>query len=309
MDKMADDSLDKPNETLLEGQLTTVKFSPSECIAWLTVLCTVGIAIVTVNSLAVIVYLKEPRLHKRSMYLVISLAVADICVGVITLSIDVFRSGRKFSLWEYYLSPAGESILLVVLTLFPLASVTNLAVISLERMHATFRPFTHRLLKKWIFGASVAFVWLTAVLNSACMYLYALFTLGGEIYSYLSIFVCCLFIIVISYTSVVAKMYCGTHLHHNGAVSRERKLTKTLFIVTAVSLALLLPHNLSFFLIFSKRTYSGFSSQTFHLRFFSISLVYANSLVNPIFYAYRIPEFKRAISLFLGCTSRAQGFP
>ncbi|XP_068723427.1 D(2) dopamine receptor A-like [Montipora capricornis] len=201
---MADDSLDKPNETLLEGQLTTVKFSPSECIAWLTVLCTVGIAIVTVNSLAVIVYLKEPRLHKRGMYLVISLAVADICIGVITLSVDVFRSGRSCSLWEYYLSPAGDSILLAVLLLFPVASVTNLAVISLERMHATFRPFTHRLLKKWIFGASVAFVWLTAVLNSACMYLYALFTLGA----------------------------------------------------------------------------------------------YANSLVNPIFYAYRIPEFKRAISSF-----------
>ncbi|XP_068682862.1 adenosine receptor A3-like [Montipora foliosa] len=308
MDKMANDSLDKQNETLIEGRLTTLTFSPSECIAWLIVLCTVGIAILTVNSLAVIVYLKEPRLRKPSMYLVISLAVADICVGVITLSIDVFNIGRKFSLWEYYLSPAGDSILLAVLLLFPAASVTNLAVISLERMHATFRPFKHRLLTKWIFGASVGFVWLTAVLNSAFMYLYVLFTLGREFYQYLSLFACCFSIIVISYMSIVAKMYCGTHPHHNGAVSRERKLTKTLFIVTAVSLALVLPYTVSFIFVFSKLTYYGLSSQTIHLSFFSLSLAYANSLVNPIFYAYRIPEFKRAVSSFLGCTPRAQVF-
>ena len=306
---MANDSLDKQNETLLEGRLTTVTFSPSECIAWLTVLCTVGIAILTVNSLAVIVYLKEPHLRKRSTYLVISLAVADIGTGVITLSIDVFNSGRSCSLWEYYLLPGGDSILIAVLLLFPVASVTNLAVISLERVHATFRPFKHRLLRKWIFEASVAFVWLTAVLNSSCMYLYVLFTLGGEFHSHLSIFACCFSVIVISYMSIVAKMYCGTHPHNNGAVSRERKLTKTLFIVTAVSLAFLLPYTLSFFLVFSKRTYYSFSSQTIHLRFFSTSLAYANSLVNPIFYAYRIPEFKRAISSFLGCTPRAQVFP
>ncbi|XP_068682831.1 adenosine receptor A3-like [Montipora foliosa] len=307
MDKMANDSLDKQNETLLEGRLTTVTFSPSECIAWLTVLCTVGIAIVTVNGLAVIVYLKKPHLRKRSTYLVISLAVADIGTRVITLSIDVFNSGRSCSLWEYYLSPAGDSILIAVLLLFPVVSVINLAVISLERVHATFRPFKHRLLKKWIFEASVAFVWLTAVLNSACIYV--LFTLGGEFHSHLSIFACCFSVIVISYMSIVAKMYCGTHPHHNGAVSRERKLTKTLFIVTAVSLAFLLPYILSFFLVFSKRTYYSFSSQTVHLRFCSTSLAYANSLVNPIFYAYRIPEFKRAISSFLGCTPRAQVFP
>ncbi|XP_068725061.1 substance-K receptor-like [Montipora capricornis] len=311
MDKMANDSLDKQNETLLEGRLTTVTFSPSECIAWLTVLCTIGIAILTVNSLAFIVYLKDPHLRKRSMYLVISLAVADMFVGGVSLSIRVFNSGRSCSLWEYYLSPAGDSMLIAVLLLFPVVSVANLAVISLERMHATFRPFKHRLLKKWIFGASVGFVWLTAVLNSACMYVYVLFTLGGvwEFYSHLSLFACCFSIIVISYMSIVAKMYCGTHPHHNGAVSRERKLTKTLFIVTAVSLAFLLPYTLSFFLVFSKRTYYSFSSQTIHLHFFSTSLAYANSLVNPIFYAYRIPEFKRAISSFLGCTPRAQVFP
>ncbi|XP_068684355.1 adenosine receptor A3-like [Montipora foliosa] len=305
---MANYSLDKQNNTL-EGRLTTI--SPSECIAWLTVLCTIGIAIVTVNGLAVIVYLKEPSLRKRSMYLVISLAVADMFVGGVSLSIRVFNSGRNCSVWESHLSPAGESMLIAILFVFAGASVTHLAVISLERVHATFRPLKHRLLKKWIFGASIAAAWLIGVINSAYLYLDIIFKLKGpwEFYSYLSLAACCFFIIIVSYSPIVVKMYCGTYPHYHGAVSRERKLTKTLFIMTLVSSALLLPYILSYFLIFSKRPFHAFSRQANHLRFFLVSLVYANSVVNPIMYAYRMPEFKRAMSSVLGCRPSAQVFP
>ena len=297
MNKMANDSLVKQNDTLLEGRLTT--FSPTECIAWITVLCTIGIATVTFNGLAVIVYLKEPSLHKRSMYLVISLAVADMFVGGVSLSIRVFNSGRNCSLWENYLSPDGESMLVAIVFLFVVASVTNLTAISLERMHATFRPFKHRILKKWIFRASVAATWFIAVINSSYMYLDVLFKVRGswEFYLPLSIGLCCFIISLVSYLSIVVKIHCGTHPHNHGAFSRERKLTKTLFMATVVSLALMLPCSLSYFLKFSKTSHA-YSRKISHLHFFVVSLNYANSLVNPILYAYRIPEFKRAISSF-----------
>ena len=300
MSKMANHSVDNPQN---EGQLRTT-FPPLECIAWLTVLCTIGIATVTVNGLAVIVYLKEPSLRKRSMYLVISLAIADMCVGGISLSKDVFNSGHKCNLWKSHLSPAGKTILFAVYWVFPVASVTNLAVISLERMHATFRPFKHRLIKKWIFGASVAFVWFIAVLNSsACMYLYAEGYRFNFHLPYLSILACCFSIILVSYASIVAKMYCGTRPQHHGPGSRERKLTTTLFIVTVVSLVLLLPYTL---FMFSK---TALSSQKNNLHFFLKSLASVNFVVNPLLYAYRIQEFKRAMSSFLGCRPRAQVFP
>ena len=45
--------------------------------------------------------------------------------------------------------------------LFPLASVTNLAAISLERMHATFRPFKHCVIKNWVLGVVVTVTWVT----------------------------------------------------------------------------------------------------------------------------------------------------
>ena len=61
--------------------------------------------------------------------------------------------------------------------------------------------------------------------------------------------------------------------------------------------------------IFSKmislRTY-------FRLYYSLISLFYASSLANPILYAFRIPEFRRALFSVLDCRSQpqsAQGFP
>ena len=303
---MYNNSMDKQNETV--GSLTT--FSPNECIGWFVVLSIVGVATTTINVLTVIVYLLEQRLRKRTMYLVISLAVADMCVGGISLTIDVSMSGFSCGLWKIDPPPKGVwlSILIGVLFVFPMASVINLAAISLERTHATFRPFQHRLLKKWVFGAAVVAVWILAVLSASYIYLDVFFALSGpgEFYSYLSILAFCFFVIAVSYASIVAKMLCGTQPQHQRAISRERKLTKTLFLVTLSSYMLLSPYIICFFLIFSKRTFFSFSSETLHLYFLLVSLAYVNSMVNPILYTLRIPEFKRALMSFLAFRSRAQ---
>ena len=55
-------------------------FSSSECIVGLTILNIEAVAMVTMNALTIIIYLKERTLRKRSMYLVINLAVADMFV-------------------------------------------------------------------------------------------------------------------------------------------------------------------------------------------------------------------------------------
>ena len=279
---MYNDSMDKQNETV--GSMTT--FSPNECIGWFIVLAIVGVATTTINALTVIVYLLEQRIRKRTMYLVISLAVADMCVGGVSLTIEVSMSGFSCGLWKIDPPPKGvwPSILIGVLFVFPMASVANLAAISLERTHATFRPFQHRLLKKWVFVAAVAAVWITAVLSASYIYLDFFFTLSGpgEFYLYLSIFSFCFFVIAVSYASIVAKTLCGRQPQHHSAINRERKLTKTLFLVTLASCMLLTPYIISCFLIFSKTTFFSYSRQTLHLRFFFVSLAYVNSIVNPI---------------------------
>ncbi|XP_068708285.1 substance-K receptor-like [Montipora foliosa] len=290
-------------------------FSSSECIAWLTVLNIEADAIVTMNALTIIIYLKERILRKRSMYLVISLAVADMFVTY-KLIVKSVELGNDCNFWKINLSRSLE-IFIVYFTFFPLASVVNLAAISLERMHATFRPFKHRLIKNKIFGAAVAGVWFTAALSTAITF--SPFFLGllditplfqrVVTASYFSLLLCCLFIIVVSYTSIATKVYCGTRPQHHGAIRGERKLTKTLFIVTIVSLILVMPYTFSGFLFYAtscEMVETIFHVSRPHLALSLQCLFYGNSLINPLLYALRMPEFGRALFLLLRCRYRSE---
>ena len=123
-------------------------FSASECSAWLSVFAMEAVAIVTLNTLTIIVYLKERSLHKRSMYLVINQAVADMFVGA-SFFIDCWTLGGYCELWTINLLSIPFAVVIKVLwSVFDTASIINLAAISLERTHATFRPFKHRLIKR-----------------------------------------------------------------------------------------------------------------------------------------------------------------
>ena len=84
-------------------------FSSSECIAWLTVLNIEAVAIVTMNALTIIIYLKEQILRKRSMYLVISLAVADMFVTY-NLIVESLVLGNDCNPWKIDLFRSVEII-------------------------------------------------------------------------------------------------------------------------------------------------------------------------------------------------------
>ena len=114
---------------------------------------------------------------------------------------------------------------------------------------------------------------------------------------------------VVSYTSIATKFYCGTHPQHHGTIRRERKLTKTLFIVTIVSLILVMPFTIFWFLISvnSGEMFETISYGTWlHLQRSLAFLLYANSVINPLLYALKMPEFKRALFLLLRCRSRSE---
>ena len=267
---------------------------------------TEAVAIVTLNALTIIVYVRERCLRKRGMYLVINQAVADMFVGV-SMLIECWYWGIICDLW----TTNPFSILFFVLEflriVFPTASIINLAAISLERTHATFRPFKHRLIKKEIFGAAVAIAWITAGLISTNLILEPfelhIFTVLQDL-----IFLFCLLVVVVSYSSISIKIVCGNQPHRHGGTSRERKLTKTLFIVTAVSLLLTLPNIiLRTYAFYAFLTLQMISVRTYALLdCFFLLLFYANSLVNPAFYTLRMPEFRKALFSFFNCRSQVQ---
>ena len=139
-----------------QNETTLQMLYSSECIAWLTVFMTESVAIVTLNIFTILVFVKNRGLRKRSMYLVISLAVPDMFVGGYVVVMMFFDSGVLCNFWQYNLSYFGlwDIVIDVVYHTFVLTSIINLVAISSERLHATFGPFKHHVIKKWVFGGA-----------------------------------------------------------------------------------------------------------------------------------------------------------
>ena len=144
-----------------------MQLSSSECITWFAVTLTVCVAIVTVNLLSIIVFIKNRSLRTRAMYLVINLTIADMFVGGFS-HLHPFRLLSLYScdIVKMNFSQELNVIINFLFPWFPLTSLTNIAVISLDRMHATIRPFRHRLIKKWVYGVTIAGVWVLAAMVS-----------------------------------------------------------------------------------------------------------------------------------------------
>ena len=283
-------------------------FSSTDCIVWLAVYFTESVAIVTLNLVTIIVFMKSRSLRKRSLYLVINLAVADMLCGGFSQAVTDFSllGGYYCNFWKenFYTYRVTK----VLYTLFPFTSLLNITVISLERVHATFRPFRHRIIKGWVYGLIIILIWVTALLMSLNTWL-QIFESSIRKNIWTSVSILCLFVICVCYTSITLKMSglcCGARPQHHGAANREKKLTRTLFIMTLVSLLMWLPWILLHFFYFNMyHILISLSRLTLErLGFALMALTYANSLVNPIIYTIRMPEFKRALVSLFRCRSQ-----
>ena len=273
--------------------------SSSECITWFAVFLTVFVAIVTVNLISIILFIKNRSLRTRAMYLVINLTVADMFVGGFS----------NFSLFHHLLTftcdivkmNLGSKLMTIIHFLFqwfPLISLTNIAVISLDRMHATIRPFRHRFIKKWVYVVTIVGIWVLAAMVSTATLILAEYGEERSYHFYVWQSYCCfcLLVICVSYSSIVVKFLCGTHPQHHGGANRQRKLTVTLFIMTIVSLLMWLPHA-TFTIYFQSSSWIFLLSvQDIYRLEYSLKILYLmNSFVNPIVYTIRMPEFRRAL--------------
>ena len=282
-------------------------FSPTECIAWLAVYLTESVAIVTLNLVTIIVFMKSRSLRKRSLYLVINLAVADMLCGGFSQATEFSLLGADdCNFWKAYFY--NYRVTGVLYTLFLFTSLLNITVISLDRVHATFRPFRHRVIKGWVYGLIIILIWVTALVLSLSTWL-EIFDSRIKIKILIWASFLCLFVICVCYASITLKMSglcCGTRPQHHGAATREKKMTRTLFIMTLVSLLMWLPWTLFIFFHFHMRyIVISLSFLTYARLVFALkALMFTNSLVNPIIYTIRMPEFKRALVSLFRCRSQ-----
>ncbi|XP_022803698.1 D(2) dopamine receptor-like [Stylophora pistillata] len=236
-------------------------FLESECIPWVVVLIGECMAIVILNVITIIVFVKKLQLRRRSTYLIIHLAIVDLLVGAVSGPLFIYWFGSYCGLWE--INAASSLALRNTFQRFPLASLLNLAAISLERAHATFCPFKHRFIKKWVYGVIIIVLWLTN-------------TTAGLIKG-----------------AIVH--FCRSLPRHGAVAARERKLTSILFIVTLASLCMWFPSVIQTGIYILRPQLLDNSFWGLHYQNIMVALFQANSLVNPIIYAMKMPELRKDI--------------
>ena len=281
------------------------EFLPSShCVPWIAVLVIECLAIVILNIITIIVFATRPFPRRRGTGLLMrNLAIVDLLAGAISGPLQIERAvGNYCDLWDYYESlPWVYYLKYSLLHVFSMASLANLAAISLERMHATFRHHQHRFVKIWVYKLVIAVIWSIAVIRESVQIVLIITESSNtnleiliNLTLYLPYYFICLFIVCFSYICIHLRLRCIIHLElvNNAVNRRERKLTFTVFIVTAASLLTLAP--LVVYMII--RTLHSVSlnlslTSSFHIRMFVIMFFLANSLVNPIIYSMRMRGF------------------
>ena len=282
----------------------------SDCIPWLAVLVLECLAIVILNVITIIVFVKQRQLQRRSTYLIIHLTIVDLLVGAVSGPLQIDEQLTSCHLPSFLPSPDNiwsVYVKIAILHLFSFTSLVNLVFVSLERLHASFRPFRHRFIKKWIYGVIITVIWLTTTARESMQIV--LFENGSSLYNvnsilYLPFFVISVFLICACCILIVVKVRCSRHPYRHGAASlRERKLTSTLLIVVLVSLLSWLPL-IIFSIIYSLQIFSKLSGRSFfHLEMTFLSIFLINSLVNPVIYGMRMPDFRAGVSQIFCRTS------
>ena len=271
--------------------------SNSQCIPWLVVLIIECLAIVILNIITIVVFVKKKRqLQRRSTYLIIHLAIVDLLVGAVSGPLQIkYRMALNCPLWKFRRDTIWSNLLSFAFAhLFSFASLTNLIAISLERLHATFCPFRHRFVRKWIYRAIIIVIWLIPIVREVAQIF--LFKIGYfEVindYLYFLFYAVSLFVICVSYILITIKVRCIRHPQFHSRSKRERKLTGTALIVSLVSLLCFLPGTIYVACIYHSSTCFMTNS---HIFMAVLVLFLANSLVNPIIYALRMPGFREGL--------------
>ena len=279
--------------------------SPLKCIPWLAVLGTECLTIVILNVIIIIAFVKQRQPQRRSKYLIIHQTMVDLLVGLVHGPLMIEWCGSICDLWEYHRSFITWLLMLETVLGFQVYQVSflNLAVISLERVHATFRPFKHRFIKKWVYGVIITVIWLVpTVMNSISSGIVPL-TIFFAYYAIIvfAFYFTVLFVVVACYTSICLKVRCNHPRQHCAAGVRERKLTGTLFLVTFGSLITFLPRIAvgGFWASILESVSSFYDRLSFNYLMVIATFVVANSLINPIIYAIRMPEVRTSILVII----------
>lgn len=273
--------------------------SEAEGIAWCTAYMLASVFIVVGNLLTIVAFvLTKNRFRKKSLFLVINMAFADLMLGAVSLPVYIYIIGvDHFGLWGGTMNRLLHLFYIIIDTVFLQASTISAVLMAGERFYAVYWPLKHRALSTRTYRTVIVAAWITTLVVSLVYLAFLSFmSQRHAIYTW------------IPYAVIVASAICGCNIgvwrkfrqgrlvwQHQNRVLQNQRLTKTLLLVSVLSLLSWLPLSIVIFFIVSV---DHIASGTFTIYYITVLLNYSNSFVNPVAYALRIPEFKQVMGKY-----------
>ena len=158
------------NKTMENASAFTRRFpSKAEGIALCSALILSLVLIIAGNLLTLVPFAVTKPLRRKSLFLVLNMAFADLMLGAFTLPFYIFFVGGDYQLWtvKYGSEHMAYQIFYTSLDyIFLFSSYISAASISCERCYAVFWPFKQRSLSTRTYRVIIFLIWTLAVLVS-----------------------------------------------------------------------------------------------------------------------------------------------
>ena len=204
-----------------------------------------AVLIVTGNLLTIGLFAKEKKLRKKSLFLVVNMAFADLISGAVSLPLYVYSSiGPMYRLWKRDTSnitlPIGWD---VTDATFSQASLISAVFIAVERFYAIYWPLKHRTLSTKAYYITIVIIWTLALLVSAVFNpVKYLISDKAAIYAWMSFPLLFLFIVCACNIGICRTFHKRKVCSQQGnRASQTQRLTVTLLLVSTASLLSWLP--------------------------------------------------------------------
>ena len=253
---------------------------------WTTCFGVMAFLIVFGNSLTIATLLKR-KFRRRPHFLLTSLAFADLLVGFATM----------LFLIAFNVSQHSVTLLIVwnTLDMFAgLSSIFHLAVISLERLHATLRPFRYQQLTLKAYCIAIATPWFLSVSVTVSTFMLSRFlVMPSRAFLKLITIICLttsLLITCFSYLAILRKRRISHENVRSFRQNQEGRFSRTIFLVTAASFITWMPFMYLIIVAWVSPALTPWSV------YFIIKLLqFSNSFVNFLIYIVRFPSYRKAL--------------
>ena len=257
--------------------------SKAEGIAWCSALTLEAVLIVLANLLALALFAVNKRLRKRSLYLVINMAFADLLSGALSLPIFIYTVGAGFMLWKARFDKTFYAYQVFGQTVVLQASLFSASLITCERFYAVYWPLKHRTLSVGAYRAAIIMVWILAILLSI---LQLLISNKPAFYTFVSILLSLLFTVCICNIAIWRRLQRRIASQQQNREAQNRRLTRTLLLISAVEILSWLPLTISNLLVIAFEVLVPLA-----VLFTCVAVNYSNGK------RLRFPEFKQALEV------------